>query len=109
MGGAEENSVIQTQQGWHTGELTEAVTRGTAPAQAQTRQHPGTQKGEWTQGPPLTKKSFAMGTCWERALPKEAVCGRQVREEAVHLLGAAASVPDSLSPSSGVSDSPEGP
>lgn len=31
MGGAEENSVIQTQQGRHTGELTEAVTTGHSP------------------------------------------------------------------------------
>lgn len=84
VGDAEENSVIQTQQGCHTGELVEAVTWGTAPAQAQIRQHPRTQKGEWTQGPPLTKKSFAMGTCWERTLPKEAVFGSSGRSLFTH-------------------------
>lgn len=108
MGGAEENSVIQTQQGRHTGELTEAATRGTAPAQAQTRQNPRTEKVEWTQGLTPNQEVICNGYLLGKGCAKGS-CVQQVLEEAIHLLRAAASAPDSLSPSSGVPDSPEGP
>lgn len=59
------NSIFQTQQNWYTHELTEAGTACTRPETVQARWNPCTEK-KWTPSPTLTKKLFAINTCWER-------------------------------------------